>query len=637
MRTNKKTMTMHKTLLTATAFLLAIQSSSQDSSTIKSLDPVVVTATKYPVKLSETGKVVTVITPQQIERSQGKSLAQILTEQSGMIVNSAYSNPGKDKTVFLRGAANKYSLILLDGVQVNDPSGPGGAFDLRLFPVEQIDHIEILKGSQSTLYGSDALAGVINIITKKGGKKKIGINGGANYGSYHSFNGSAGVNGSTEKIDYNVNYTYSTTDGISEAHDTTGKNNFEKDGYMRNAFQANLSFNAGKNLKISPYYRYAYYKGDFDADAFTDGANKFNALLNNAGVTATFSLPRGTITANYGYDYAKRLYATDFGTTPFKGRFHTAETYITQSLSNSVKMLAGFNYQSYGLKDTTLEKENPKTSIVSPYVSFFIQNPTGLSVEVGGRYNHHSEFGGKFTYSFNTSYLINRQVKLFANVSSGFKAPTVSDLFGPTYYGSNPNLKPEQSRNFEGGVHVNLLHDRMQLTATGFHRDITDMISYVGTQLINIDKQKDKGAEIEVLYQPNERWTFKGAYTYVTGNLNQLRDGKDTSFYNLIRRPKNTLLASVGFQATEQLYVSVSAQSIGKRSDLFFQSVPPYGTEQVTLKAYTLLNFYAEYGILKKALKLFVDARNLTDADFMEVYGYSTMGTNVTAGFRFNL
>jgi vitamin B12 transporter len=102
-----------------------------------------------------------VVTHEQIEKSYGKSLSQILTEQTGLLINGANSNPGKDKSVFLRGASNKYTLILLDGIPVNDPAGFGGAVDLRLFPVDQIDHIEILKGSQSTLYGSDAIAGVL--------------------------------------------------------------------------------------------------------------------------------------------------------------------------------------------------------------------------------------------------------------------------------------------------------------------------------------------------------------------------------------------------------------------------------------------------------------------------------------------
>ncbi len=123
-----------KKLLPLPVLFAAMQSQAQDSTKTQQLDDVVITATKYPVKLSQTGKVVTIVTHEQIEKSYGKSLSQILTEQTGILVNGANSNPGKDKSIFLRGASNKYTLILLDGVPVNDPAGFGGAFDLRLFP-----------------------------------------------------------------------------------------------------------------------------------------------------------------------------------------------------------------------------------------------------------------------------------------------------------------------------------------------------------------------------------------------------------------------------------------------------------------------------------------------------------------------
>jgi len=627
---------MYKPFFFFVVFLAGQYAHAQDSIKTGALDPVVITATKYPVKLSETGKVLTVISREQVEHSQGKSLAQLLTEQAGTIVNGANSNPGKDKSLFLRGASNDYTLILLDGVPVNDPSGPGGAFDLRLFPIELIDHIEILKGSQSTLYGSDAIAGVINIITKKGGNKKVGVNGGLNYGSYKSFNGNAGINGSLKNVDYNLNYSHSSTDGISEALDTTGAGSFDKDGLNRNSFQANLSFKAGKRVKISPYYRYSFYRGGFDADAFTDGSNKFDALLNNAGAIATVTLPRGTITANYGYTYAKRLYASDFGTSPFRGAFHTGEVYLTQQLTDRIKLLAGVNYQSYLLHDTTLEIKNPNTTIVSPYLSFFVQPVKGLNVEVGGRYNYHSEFNSNFTYSFNTSYQLTKPVKIFGNVSSGFKAPGVSDLFGPKNYGSNPDLKPEKSFNIEGGAQLQAIDNKFLLTASVYYRNINDLISYVGTRLINIDEQKDHGVELEAAFRPDERWTIKATYNYVTGKLHQSRQQKDTSFFNLIRRPKNSVTMNIGFQVTPQLYVSASLQSLSKRTDLFF-APPTYAAAQVNLDAYTLLNAYAEYRVFKNKFVLFIDAKNLTDVDFTEVYGYSTTGINASAGFRLNL
>jgi vitamin B12 transporter len=624
-------MSMIKRLLTATVLLAGAHARAQDSTATKQLDEVVITATRYPVKLSETGKVVNIISHEQIERSSGKSLSQLLTEQTGMIVNGANSNPGKDKSIFLRGASNDYTLILVDGVPVNDPGGSGGAFDIRMFPIDIIERIEIVKGSQSTLYGSDAIAGVINIITKKGGKKAIGFNGGASYGSYNSFNGNAGINGSTKGIDYNVQYSYGTSDGISEAQDTSGKANFDKDGFGRHMVQSNLSFKVGKHVKISPYYRYSYFKGDYDADAFLDAPNVYTAILNNPGAVATFALPHGVITANYGYTYAKRSYVSTWGPATFRGKFHSADVYLTQTLNSNIKMVAGVNYQSYGLADTTLEKKNPETSIVSPYVSFFLQSTDGLYLEAGGRYNHHSEFGSQFTYSLSASYLLQNRIKFFANVSTGFKAPTVTDLFGS--FGANPDLKPEESTNIEGGVQLDVLDKKLQVITTGFYRDITNLIAYVGNRLVNIDQQTDNGFEIEATVNPFERFTFKASYTYVTGSIQQSRNGKDTSYYNLIRRPKNSITALAGYQFTPRLFVSLSAQSLGKRNDLYFGAT----TTTVNLKAYTLLNMYAEYKLLTNNLRLFADAKNLTDANYVEVYGYNAMGININAGFKINL
>jgi vitamin B12 transporter len=626
---------MKKRFLSVAAIIISSQLIAQDTVKTKQLDEVVITATKYPVKLSETGKVLTVITHDQIEHSQGKDLPQLLGEQTGIIVNGANSNPGKDKSIFIRGASADYTLILLDGIPVNDPSGVGGAFDIRLFPLNQIERIEILKGSQSTLYGSDAVAGVINIITKKNIKKSVSFTGGLTYGSFNSFNGNAGISGHMKAMDYNVGYNYTSTDGISEAKDTTGKGNYDKDGYNRHSFQTNLSFHAGQHLKIMPYYRYSWYKGDFDADAFTDGTNKFVSLLNNAGATATFALPKGNITANYGYTYTKRIFFSAFGDYPFRGKFHSSEVYLTQTLSKQIKMLAGINYQYYQMLDTTLIKKNPFTSIVSPYVSFFIQSGSGLNVEAGGRYNHHSKFGSYFTYSLNTSYTTAKSLKIFANISSGFKAPTVTELFGA--FGANPELKPQKSLSLEGGAQVNLIQKKLSLTATLFKRDIKDLISYVGNAYINIDEQNDKGAELEVIYSPVEKITLKASYAYVTGHLQQTRNGNDTSYYNLIRRPKNNFNFSFGYQVTKQLYASASLQSLGKRTDLFFEPFPPYGTEQVNLNAYALLNAYAEYKFLSGKLRFFADVKNITDSKYTEVYGYNTTGLNINTGITIHL
>ncbi len=164
-------------LIIYTAFLFSPLSlmAQTVTDTARQLDPVIVTADKTAGKLSQTGKLVDVITREQLARSGSKSLAQILGEQPGIIVAGAGSNPGAVKSIYMEGASNGYTLLMIDGVPLQDASSTDNSFDLRSLTLEDIDHIEIVKGSQSVLYGSDAIAGVINIITRKGADKHVAV------------------------------------------------------------------------------------------------------------------------------------------------------------------------------------------------------------------------------------------------------------------------------------------------------------------------------------------------------------------------------------------------------------------------------------------------------------------------------
>ena len=171
---------MKKQFFVLAAVIISSQVQAQPAPVLRQqdttfLDEAVVTANKYPNKTSLTGKVVTIITREQLEKSSGKDLSQLLTEQAGIFISGANSNAGKDKSVYLRGGYVSHTLITIDGIPVYDPSGIGGNFDIRNLAISNIERIEILKGSQSTLYGSDAIDGVINIITlKKDVQKPIG-------------------------------------------------------------------------------------------------------------------------------------------------------------------------------------------------------------------------------------------------------------------------------------------------------------------------------------------------------------------------------------------------------------------------------------------------------------------------------
>src|ERR1700744_1325805 len=215
----------------------------------RQLDQVVVTATKYPVKQSQTGKVVIVVTHEELEKAAGKPLGEVLSEQAGITVSGALNDPGTNQSIFIRGAGSGRALVLVDGIPVTDPTQTDNSFDINLIPVSMIERIEISKGAQSTLYGSDAIAGVINIITVKSDIKKpfngkAGLSGG-NYGTY---NGNAQVYGKlAQQLTYNVRYNRDHSDGFSTAYDSSKHANppFDHDGYRGDLVAGNLGWTPG--------------------------------------------------------------------------------------------------------------------------------------------------------------------------------------------------------------------------------------------------------------------------------------------------------------------------------------------------------------------------------------------------------
>ena len=601
----------------------------QDSLKVHQLEEVVVTATKFPKNQSETGKVLTIIDEDVLKRSAGKDIAQVLNEQVGMAVSGSNSNIGKDKSVYLRGAKSEYTLILLDGVPLNDPSGiSGGAYDLRLISLDQVERIEILKGSQSTLYGSDAIAGVINVITKKSGEKAVELFGTVGYGSYNTLKGSAGIRGGSKYIDYNLSYSGLTTDGISEAKES-GTTPFDKDGASQNAFQTSINIKPVASLSIQPFFRYTKFDGQYDGGAFADDLlNTYKATLINTGTQASYSLKKGAIHFQYAYDQTDRSFDGTYGKSEYFGKFHHAELFANYNFGEHIQLLTGISKQDYKMLDKTASEADPSVVIISPYVSLFSKFGN-FSAEIGGRYNHHTNFGENFTYSFNPSYRTKNGVKLFFNSSTGFKAPSLYQLYGQ--YGANPQLKPERSFSNEIGTQWLSPNKKIELRAVAFTRSIKDVIVYVYPVNINLNKQDDHGLELESTYHVNAKFNVKAFYSFVDGNVKTLLSGKDTTYQNLFRRPKHMVGVNLGYQITAQSYVSVNSKLFGKRSDLYFD-METFTNQTVNLSAYTLLDFYAEYRLKNVKATVFADIKNILNVDYQEVYGYTTMGLNINAG-----
>lgn len=644
-------------------------SQAQDSLKTNQLDEVVVTATKYPKKASESGKVVTVVTREQLDESQGKDLAQLLNEQAGISVNGANSNPGKDKSIYLRGAKPEYTLITIDGVPVYDASGVTSNFDLRQIPVDIIDRIEILKGSQSTLYGSDAIAGVINIITKKGGDKAVSPFVTAGYGSYNTKKLNAGISGNTKILNYNIGYTYNKSEGISEATDANNTGRFDKDEYDQNAFIASAGVKVSDKIKVSPYLRLSRYEAALDGGAFTDDKD-YNSTLKNlqTGVRNEFGFGKTKLNVLYSYNYTTRNYLNDtviketdfdiYSKGNYKAREHFVDAYVNVPLAKTLTLTSGADYRNSNTDvhtldiykyaagtdifastyESTISKDSANQIQTGLYGELNYAGDKGFNAAIGARLNHHSVYGNNAVFNINPSYLMQKQLKIFMNISSGYKVPTLYQLYSE-YHNPYTALKPEKAWTYEGGLQYYSKNNFFTARVAVFKRDEKDLIAFYtdavtyNSYYINQDKQKDYGFEIEPTINIKKKVQIVVSYAYANGKITTKKNGKDSAYFNLYRRPKSMFNATVNYHITGKLFASAGIQSVGKRSDIDFSTYP---SAIVTLKSYTLFNFYGEYKI-SKDFKIFIDLKNLTNTSYAELLGYNTLGRNITAGVKWHL
>lgn len=642
--------------------ILTISAQDVPATTPVQLDPVTVTANKTEQKLSQTGKVVTVLPDSVLQRYAAQTVAELLTRQVGLMIVGAQGTLGTNQDVYLRGAGSGNTLILLDGQPVYDPSGAVPIFDLNLITVGECERIEILKGAQSTTYGSDAVAGVINIFTRSGSgsKQPFGATLTANYGTYNTFRGTLSVHGGTSRAYYNAQYTRQQSTGFSAAYDAGNTGNFDNDGYAQNAFLGNAGVYLTPALTLKLRLLHSVYDTDLDAGAFADDKNfTFNSKFTLVGTGLTYRYNKGLLTVNYSLSDSRRTYRDDstrvepgtsasFSYQEYGGLAQYAEVYNTLKINRMVELLTGVDYRASNTDQTyrsitqfgpyeapPIGADTARTSQLSVYASGTLRTTFGLFAELGGRYNRNSLYGNTFTYSVNPSYLISDRLKLFVNLSSGFRAPSLYQLFSA--YG-NKALKPETSRSAEAGVQLFSTNKQSYIRALYFDRTVDNVIFFQSlsvppftSQYINFDKQHDQGWEFDA-QATWKKWTLTGNLTLLDGEVTTRNAGRDTTYNNLFRRPKTLLNLSVGYQPLPALFVSASLRSVGDRVDRFLNS-ETFGVDNVTLAAYSTIDLYANYQVGKR-FQVYTDVRNLFNRTYYDVYGYNTRRRNAAIGLR---
>ncbi|MBD0369093.1 MAG: TonB-dependent receptor, partial [Flavisolibacter sp.] len=247
-----------KTILIAVSVLTGTRAFAQtDSLYSMELNPVIVTANKLPQKQKTTGKVFTQISKGQIERSVGKSLSQLLNEQAGITISGAFNNAGSNQSLYMRGASSGRTLVLLDGIPIYDPSVINNEFDLNQIALNNVECIEICKGGQSTVYGSDAIAGVINIITtKQNNVRPIALKATLSAGNYHTYKAAIDMAGKKKKWSYDIKYSKVYTGGFSAAYDSTQTNNFDRDSYNADVVNGLFKYQLSDEIVLKGFAQY---------------------------------------------------------------------------------------------------------------------------------------------------------------------------------------------------------------------------------------------------------------------------------------------------------------------------------------------------------------------------------------------
>ena len=581
------------------------------------LDEITLIESQIPIKRKESGRSIIKIDSIDLKKFGGRNISELLSTKAGIITLGNASITGQNLRYAIRGSSNNQVLILIDGVRISDPSRIDNDFDINFLNINQIESIEILKGALSSLYGSSASAGVINITTKKSNKRKslsIDLFTGTENDAKRKlddltyFSTNLGFNKDLSFLKLGFNLSTLNTNGMSAV--SIGS---EIDNFSKYNFNLNLSNQDGP-IEWFVILNKSQIKNGYDNSFPIEDANFIGlSFLESLSSRFKYQYSKGEISLTAGLQNTSREYRDNYPLT-FNSINKSAEILNKFKISDKIYSVQGILFQDSGFDGV------PNVSQVGLYSNLVYLSGKNLNFSLGGRINNHQTYGKFFTYSLNPSYNIDfkesENIKIFATLNSAFIAPSLYQLYDP--YSGNKELLPEESISKEIGIEIN--NQKRSLSIVLFEREENPKIIYeydsstfTGGYINSPSDLTFRGVEIDYSKKFFNKMDFNFNYTF-----NELKRG------TLQRLPKHSFNESITYYLKNNKQLSFIYRYRGKREALG-------GTE--ILNSYGLMDL--RYSFSKDKIKFNFWINNIFNKEYVEILNYSSKGRNLRFGISY--
>ena len=637
---------LHAAACGLTACLIAQPVFAQEA--VLSLPPMVVSATQIPTPPDQVGSPVTVITADDIARNQWRTLPDALRAVPGVYVTQN-GGPGDIAAVFIWGTNSNHTKVLIDGVDVSDPSSPNGAFDFSNVLIGDVARIEVLRGPQSGLYGSDAIGGVILIETKRGSGPPI-ITGTLEGGSFGTFNQSASLSGSGERFNYavNVQHFHSNDTPVTPLDIVPPGVPVFEDRYDNFSVSTRAGVDISDQVGFNFAGRYSWQTLDFTAQddgTFAVAGAQSTQVERNVYLRgeARLTLFDGAFDNRFGIAYtddfrrqfdptAGSAFPPGFPVDYTTGQRVKGDWRGKILLAPEETLLLGGEIENVSMFTSAVSGGEPAVNASNDNQAAFAEWQGHVIDRLYGsasiRIDHNDRFGQAFTWHVAPTYTVEQTGTILkASAGTGFKAPTLNQLFVSIpafFFTANPNLQPERSLGVDAGFEQPLMNNRLRFGGTYFHNDIRDLIDFNSsfTTLINVGHATTQGAEAFASFAVTPEFNLRGDYTYT------LAMNADTGT-ELLRRPKHKASLTASWQPIAPLTLAASLVYVGTRIDISRDGF----TSGIHAPPYTLVNLDASYR-LNETFTVFGRVENALDRHYQDVTGFLRPGLGVYGGIR---